>query len=215
MTAAEFHVLVVMPQDLLRDGVCEAIASSDAIVVQAAAQASQGIEAARRQQPDVVLLALELQGHRAGFGLDLCRAIVAASPRSKVLCLADEPTTQVVDLALRAGARGVFDLDLSLELLGNALRTVKAGKAWTPVSSNGRDARLRTAGTSPLTAREHSVLALLAQGQDHNAIACDLFISPHTARTHIRNVMRKLGAHNRLEAVYLATDAGLLDQPAS
>ena len=59
------------------------------------------------------------------------------------------------------------------------------------------------------------MLALLAQGHDHHAIADDLFVSPHTARTHIRNVMRKLGAHNRLEAVYLATDAGLLDQPAS
>ena len=134
MTVAEFDVLVVMPQDLLRDGVCEAIAMDDDISVQAAAEASQGIEAARRQQPDVVLLALELHGHRPG-SISICAAPSWLRPlESKVLCLADEPTTQIVDLALRAGARGVFDLDLSLELLGNALRTMKAGKAWTPDS---------------------------------------------------------------------------------
>jgi DNA-binding NarL/FixJ family response regulator len=215
MTSAEFDVLVVMPQDLLRDGVCEAIAANDDIVVQAAAEAAKGIAVAHRQQPDVILLALAADGGRVGFDLDPCRAIVAASPRSKVLCLADEPTTQLVDHALRAGALGVFDLDLSLELLGDALRATKAGKAWTSVSSDGHNARRPMAGTSPLTAREHTVLELLAQGYDHRAIADELFVSPHTARTHIRNVMQKLGAHNRLEAVHLATDAGLLDQPAS
>ena len=106
MTSAEFDVLVVMSQDLLRDGVCEAIAANHDISVQAAAEASKGIQAAHRRQPDVILLALEPDGGRVGFDLDPCRAIVAASPQSKVLCLADEPTTQLVDHALRAGAQG-------------------------------------------------------------------------------------------------------------
>ena len=213
--SAEFDVLVIMPRDLLRDGVCAAITEDADINTAAAAEPSAALDTARRRQPEVVLMSVEPDGRRAGFDLDLCRAIVGTSARSKILCLAYQPSAQLVDLAFGAGARGVFDLDLSLDLLVDALRTVKEGEDWTPRSFDSRDAPRPVVGTSPLTPRQQSVLVLLAQGLDHRAIAEELFVSPHTARTHIRNVMHKLGAHNRLEAVYLATDAGLLDQPAS
>lgn len=216
-------LMVIMARGLLRDGVAQALAADDGIVVVGASgDVQNGLERARRHQPDVVLMSVERNGGHAGFDLGLCQSVLAVSRECRVLILAKDATTQLVRHALEDGARGVFDVNLSLEMLSRAIHAVHEGEIWISRSLYGplldELRRQHRAGSEPtadavssLTRREHDVLSLLARGCDLRAIADELFLSPHTIRTHIRNVMRKLGAHTRLEAVLIATDAGLLD----
>jgi DNA-binding NarL/FixJ family response regulator len=134
----------------------------------------------------------------------------------------EEDLVALVD-ALRAGANGYLTKETSLEELVDAARAVARGEVVVPpqmlgqlvmtlVQQGGKKTDDSIMTLSKLTRRERQVLALLADGSDKDAIARTLAISPQTARTHVQNILAKLGLHSRLEAAAFARKHPILKQ---
>jgi two-component system, NarL family, nitrate/nitrite response regulator NarL len=172
----------------------------------------------RRTSPDVILLDADLTSHTLG---ETVSTLHECSSRSRVFVLAREPDHEVLTEALEAGASGYETKDTTLSELIDAVRLVGRGGFSVPGSMmstlltglfrrrRAHDEALRR--LSQLTRRERQVLALLARCGDTNRIANDLVISPETARTHIQNVLGKLGVHSRLEAAAFVLENGVLE----
>jgi DNA-binding NarL/FixJ family response regulator len=169
-----------------------------------------GIVAAWR--PDVVMMDLRL-GEVSG--VDLTRQIAALpSPPAVVVLTAYGDIAAALD-AVRAGAVGFVAKNASVEQVISAARAAVLGGSWLPRELLGRlVAEYAEPVGAPqliaqLTAREHQVLSLMVSGLDRNGIAAKLHQSPNTVRTHIRNVIVKLGCHSAIEAVAVGLKAGL------
>jgi two-component system NarL family response regulator len=185
------------------------------------AEASDGLEAvaeAERTRPNVALVDLNLPN---GDGIRATDLITEQVPDCRVVVLADEEDERVLVDAIEAGASGYMTKECALSELIEATRVIHAGETLIPRRMLGpllsrlilrrreQDEALRRAAR--LTRREKEVLALLAEGADNDTIAQRLVISPQTARTHIQNVLAKLGVHSRLEAAAFVMQNGILD----
>jgi DNA-binding NarL/FixJ family response regulator len=213
------RVLLADEQSLFRDAVKVVLSNEDDLVV--VGEAGDGLQAvaeAERVQPDVALLDAALPNcdgiratHQIGLRVPDCRVIVFSAQEDE----------QILVQALEAGASGYLSKGAPLADLIDATRAVHRGEALVPprmlgallrrliVRRRERDDALKR--MAKLTRREREVLALVAQGADNDAIAQHLVISPETARTHIQNVLGKLGVHSRLEAAAFVTQNGILD----
>ena len=171
-----------------------------------------------RLGPEVVLLSDQLT---VASGERVCAVLTARSGSPRVLVLGTEADPAGLVRALDSGADGFASRGGRLEDLLAATRAVLAGQAWVPPDKLGEVlrhyvARRRVSDEAAgriqsLSPREREVLVLLAGGRNHREIAAQLVIAPQTARTHIQNVLAKLGVHSRLEASALAFESGLLD----
>jgi DNA-binding NarL/FixJ family response regulator len=153
--------------------------------------------------------------------LEVCSAVTALG--SKVLLVGDDLSPAVLALAARAGAEGFVQMAADgLTTLVSALKTLARDEAWVPRSlitpllralvANRREDDAVTAKFNRLSNRERDALRLLVKGLDHQQIASELVLSPHTARTHIQHVLEKLEVHSRLEAVAMALGHGLVER---
>lgn len=213
------RILLADEQSLFREAVRSVLeAEPDLVVVGEARDGLQAVAEAERSQPDVVMLDSSLpncDGIRAA-GLIRDRA-----PKSRVLILCGDDDDRVLVDALEAGANGFLSKESPMSELIDAARSLFRGEILIPPRMMGgllarlirrrreQDEALRR--LSRLTRREQEVLRLLAQGADNDGIAQALVISPQTARTHVQNVLGKLGVHSRLEAAAFVTGSGLLD----
>jgi DNA-binding NarL/FixJ family response regulator len=157
---------------------------------------------------DIILLDVDLTG-----SMRLCRAMSGAPHAARVIMLSytSEPTRIVA--AIEAGARAWVRKDESIEHLLRALRGVARGETWLPPAETGnvlsllmRQRDRRQDGDrmrALLTTRERQVLACLAEGDSRNQIAERLNLTANTVRTHLQNILAKLGVHSALEAVAL------------
>ncbi|HET6625981.1 MAG TPA: response regulator transcription factor [Nocardioidaceae bacterium] len=151
----------------------------------------------------------------------MLEGLFAANPRLSVVALSDSEDPALVCAAVRAGVRGWVEPTASVEHLVRVLHGVAAGETWFPprlttvvLESLLESAQTReraTAVVSSLSAREIEVLGCLARGLTRQQIADQYFLSPHTVRTHINNVLRKLDVHSTLAAVSIARQIGLTD----
>ena len=143
--------------------------------------------------------------------------IAQCASRAPVLVLGQEDEEMMIAV-LEAGALGYADQDASFTEVAEAVRSVVEKRAVVPpimlgallrhVVRRRRDERAARAQLDVLTPRELQVFELVARGLDRQAIASTLFISPETVRTHIQNMMRKLGLHSQVEIVALAARCG-------
>jgi DNA-binding NarL/FixJ family response regulator len=145
-----------------------------------------------------------------GDGADLTARLLAEHPSLRVLVLTGLCTTEVAGRVRRAGAHGIVFKTAHLPEFTAAVRRVAAGGEHYPDGvrdpvEDGVDGRTRE-----LSSRELEVLTLVARGARVDTIAAELVLSPHTVRNHIRNILVKLGAHSKLEAVSMAVRAGLI-----
>ncbi len=215
-------VLVVDDQPLIRQAVVDILAGHSDITV--VAQASTGLQAvgdARALTPDVVVMDIrmpDLDGIAATT--QICAEPTLAN--TKVLILTTFEEDDYLVAALRAGASGFVGKGAEPDEIVRAVRAVHLGEALlSPVATRALIDRFISAPTSPaslsaspalagLTEREHEVLLMVARGLSNQEIADDLFISPHTAKTHVNRIMTKVHAHDRAQLVILAYESGLL-----
>ena len=214
------RVLLADEQLLFREAMKVVLSSEvDLEVVGEAQDGHQAILEAERLAPDVALIHAELPNCD---GIAATRQIVDRVPSCRVVVTSAREDEAVLLDAMEAGATGYLSKSAPLVELIAATRAVHRGEALVPPMMLGallqrlirrrreRDQALRSLAT--LTRREREVLELLAQGADKDAIAQRLVISPETARTHLQNVLAKLGVHSRLEAAAFVIQNELFDE---
>jgi DNA-binding NarL/FixJ family response regulator len=217
------RILIVDDQAMVRTGFRMILESENDIqIVGEAADGVEAIDQARALQPDVILMDIRMPRLD---GLEATRRILdRASPTSKVLVLTTFDLDEYVYESLRAGASGFMLKDAPPEQLVDAIRIVASGDSLlAPAVTRrviegfvaGRPAR---DGPPPeldsLTARELEVLQALARGCSNAEIAQELFVSETTVKTHVARVLQKLNLRDRVQAVVLAYESGLV-QPGS
>ncbi len=218
------RVLIVDDQELVRTGFRMILeAEQDIEVVGEAADGVEAIEEARRLTPDVVLMDVRMPELD---GIEATRRLLSnGATETKVVMLTTFDMDEYVYDALQAGASGFLLKDVPPEHLIDGIRSVASGDALLAPSITRRlieefvrSGRTRTAppaGLAELTARELEVLQLMARGLSNAEIAKKLFVSDTTVKTHVAHVLMKLSLRDRVQAVVLAYESGLVQPGAS
>lgn len=209
------RVLVVDDHAVFAESLVRALRDEpDIEIVGTAGTAVDAVRECQATKPDVVLLDYELPD---GDGASTTRRLRELVPSAQVVVLTgfgDE--TRLVD-AIDAGCAGFITKDKPIQEVVEAIRKVPQGEVLISGQLLARLLpRLRQRPQTPttdLSGREVEVLELVAQGLSNKEIAERLVISPFTARNHVQNVLTKLGAHSKLEAVALAARAGIISTP--
>jgi two-component system, NarL family, response regulator DevR len=217
--AAPARVLLVDDHAIVRRGLRSILElESDISVVAEASGRSDALAAIDRAQPDIVLLDLKLSSDHDAEGLELCSEILERRPDSNVVILSTFLNEDLLNQALRRGAKAYVLKEVDVVELVRIIRAVSRGGT----AFDGRSAALvralvagEAATAEPVfTDREREVTRLLARGLTNREIGGRIFVSESTAKFHVRNVMRKLGVHSRAEVAYAAGKRGLLDHPS-
>jgi DNA-binding NarL/FixJ family response regulator len=210
--------MLVDDDELLRSGLRAILSSDDSIeVVDEAENGRLAVQRARHRRPDLVLMDVRMPELD---GIAATSELLAAAPDVKVVILTTFETDEYILGALRAGASGFLLKRSSPEQLVAAMHTVAEGEALLspsvtrrlidrvsahPLMSSETDPRL-----AELTPREREVLELIAQGLSNAEIAEALVVERTTVKTHVKRVLSKLGARDRVQAVILAYEWGLV-----
>jgi DNA-binding NarL/FixJ family response regulator len=181
----------------------------------------EGRKLVQQVPADVVLLDIDLPD---GDGLDLIPFIKENSPTTQIVVLTSMSDERNLIRAVESGISGFTSKNSSLVDLLDTIRKASQGEIVVPTSlllgllmrlPRDKAAAYRAEkGWERLTPREYEILNGLARGKTGPVIAAELNIAPLTVRTHIRNLLAKLGVHSRLEAVAFALRNGLIDPPA-
>jgi DNA-binding NarL/FixJ family response regulator len=215
--AGPIKVLVADDQQLVRAGLKLIIdGEHDMTVVGEAKDGLEAVDLSHKRAPDVVLLDIRMPGMD---GLTAARKIIQATD-SRILLLTTFDADEYVFEGLRAGASGFLLKDIPPEQLCWAVRNIAAGNALIDPAVTRRlilrfAAAARLTGETPeqlreLTARELDVLRLIARGRSNAEIAKELVVGESTVKTHVGRVLFKLGLRDRVQAVVLAYESGLV-----
>ena len=184
-------------------------------VVGTATSVADCLRLADELTPDVVVMDPRL-GDADGDSLEAARRLRTAWPDVYVVILTADSDAGALTRALDTGCSGFVTKRARLEELVMAIRTAANGSTTFPLDMVDRLLRQgepRQRERAELSARELEVLRLLAAGHSTTVMASELGLSLHTTRNHVRNLMTKLGAHSRLDAVVIAARSGLIDLP--
>jgi DNA-binding NarL/FixJ family response regulator len=223
VTTPRVRVLIVDDDDLVRDGLTAILSSDESIeVVDAAVDGRHAVDRARFLRPDVVLMDVRMPELD---GISATRAVLDAVPATKVVILTTFEEDDYIFGALKAGASGfVLKRTPRAELIA-AIHAVAGGEgllspsvtrrvidrmATQPLVGEGLDPRL-----DELTPREREVLTLIGQGLTNHEIGAALYVEESTVKTHIRRILMKLHLRDRVQAVILAYESGLVRAGAS
>jgi DNA-binding NarL/FixJ family response regulator len=215
------RVLIADDQSMVRAGFRMLL--SDETDIEVVAEASNGLEAvakAARFAPTVILMDIRMPELD---GLQATRRILDADGAARILILTTFGLDEYVYEALRAGASGFVLKDDPPEQLIAAVRVVAAGDALLSPAITKRVIKqfARVPRPTPpkelddLTAREHDILRLIAGGLSNQEIGRELYISETTVKTHVTHILQKLGLRDRVQAVVLAYQSGVIEADAS
>jgi two-component system, NarL family, response regulator DevR len=208
------RVLIVDDHELVRAGLRALIAlESDLEIVGEAATGSQALAQARRVAPDVILLDARLPDMP---GAEACRELCEASPDVAVAILTTYSDDDLVRQCVRAGARGYLLKEIPGLDLAASIRSLAAGesvidrKVLPKVLSVARQSASDGDRQPPLTERQRTILRLVADGLSNREIAEQIHFSELTVKSYIEDLLKQLGARNRVHAAILATRHGWL-----
>jgi DNA-binding NarL/FixJ family response regulator len=207
--SASIRILVVDDHHVVRQGIVALIKSvEDMTVVAEAADGKQAVELFRKHRPDVTIMDLRLP---VMTGVEAITEIRRESPAARIIVLTTFDGDEDIYRALQAGARGYLLKDMFGDDLMDAIRAVHAGKSRIPAAVAQRLAD-RMVG-SELTARELEVLKLIVAGKSNKEIGNALSISEATVKTHINNLLSKMGVSDRTQAATTALQRGIVHLP--
>jgi DNA-binding NarL/FixJ family response regulator len=201
--SSPIRILIVEDQRIVREGLVALFEDEpEIVIVGEAAGGEAALELYARLRPDLVLMDLQMTGVD---GAEATRRIRAIDPAARILVLTTYATDEFIFAALRAGAQGYLLKDASADELVAAIQAVRMGQTQlSPAVAARLVAGVGGGGPEPITPRELEVLTLLGRGQSNDAIAAALGIAPRTVKVHVQNILGKLGAANRTEAVAIA-----------
>src|SRR5215475_7986517 len=214
------RVLVADDQAMVRAGFRMLLSNDrDMEVVAEASNGREAVDKAARLHPNVVLMDIRMPELD---GLEAARRILAVDNAARILILTTFDLDEYVYEALRAGASGFVLKDDPPEQLIAAVRTVAGGDALLSPAITKRVIKqfIRVPRPSPpkeldeLTAREQDILRLIADGLSNAEIGQRLYISETTVKTHVTHILQKLGLRDRVQAVVLAYQTGLIEADA-
>ncbi|MEV3982739.1 response regulator transcription factor [Nonomuraea sp. NPDC049758] len=205
-------VVIADDEDLIRAGLRVIIDAEPGLrVVGEAGDGAAVLPVVRRERPDVVLMDVRMP---AMDGIQATRRLVALDDPPKVLVVTTFENDDHVYDALRAGASGFLLKRTRPDDLLQAIRLVAAGESLLfPAAIRtlaGRRPRAHVPGIDRLTGREGDVLRLMTRGMSNTEIAAELVVSQETVKTHVGNVLAKLGARDRTQAVIAAYESGFV-----
>jgi DNA-binding NarL/FixJ family response regulator len=200
------RILSVDDHPLLRSGIAALIATQSDM--QLAGEASNGKEAVqlhRQLQPDVTLMDLQMPDMS---GLDAIIAIRSEQPAARIIVLTTYSGDVLAQRALKAGAHAYVLKSLVRTEILNTIRTVHAGEKQ--IQADVAAEMAKHAADAALTTRELEVLKLVSSGYANKAISARLDINEETTKTHVKNILAKLGARDRTHAVSLGLKRGII-----
>jgi DNA-binding NarL/FixJ family response regulator len=212
------RVLLVDDQQLIRAGFRMILDAEEGMeVVGECADGTQAVDSVHRLKPDVVLMDIRMPEMD---GIEATRRIAGGDSAPRVLMLTTFDLDEYVYDALRAGASGFLLKDVPAEQLVEGIRVIAEGDALLAPSVTKRLIQefSRTAATQhpapasldDLTPRELEVFKLIARGMSNAEIAAELVVSETTVKTHVARVLMKLGVRDRVQAVVLAYESGVV-----
>jgi two-component system, NarL family, nitrate/nitrite response regulator NarL len=208
-SARGLDVLIVDGHPVVQHGVRMLLEDADRVrSANAAETGEEAIEIARRERPDMVLLDPWLPDMLMAEAVSRIRAV---SPGSKIVIFAAHLTPTIREEAARLDVNGVLGKDARPQRLLDAIERIASGELITdPIE----DELLRRAGDklhcAPLTPREHEILRRAARGESNAEIAQAIYLAPTTVKSYLQCALRKLGARNRVEAVFKLSELRLL-----
>jgi DNA-binding NarL/FixJ family response regulator len=201
------RVLAVDDHALVREGIAALIArQSDMELIAEASNGREAVEQFRSHHPDVTLM--DLQMPEMG-GIDALSAIRGEFPDARIIVLTSYAGDVQVSRALRGGARAYLLKDMLRKELLDTIRAVHAGQKR--VSSEVAAGIAEHASDDALTPRETDVLRLIASGKANKEVAAQLGLTEQTVKSHVKNILAKLGANDRTHAVTTALKRGIID----
>ncbi len=205
-SASPIRVLAVDDHPLIRAGVVAFLATEpDLQVVAEAANGEEALEQYRELRPDIVLMDLSMP---VMDGLSATRAILDEFPDASVIVLTTYDGDEDIHRALDAGARGYLLKDMVAADVLNVIRTVHGGRRGIPHAVAAKLAEHTP--RIPLTPREAEVLSLVAKGLSNAEVAARIGRTEGTVKVHLKNILQKLDASDRTEAVTTALRRGFI-----
>jgi DNA-binding NarL/FixJ family response regulator len=210
-TKTRTRVLIVDDERLFAELLRVALRNAEGIdVIDVVHDVQTAVRRMTEQRPDVVLADYHLPD---GTGADIARTVRATLPDTSVLILTGDPSVSVLSDVARSGAVGHLTKDRPFDEVVEGVRAAALGEILFAPSELQRlllERESRPRPLEPLTARELEVLQLLAEGASTTQASDQLGISSATLRAHVQAILRKLGAHSRLEAVAEAARLGVI-----
>jgi DNA-binding NarL/FixJ family response regulator len=201
------RVLSVDDHPLLREGIAALIGiQSDMQVIGEASNGREAIEQFRTHHPDITLMDLQMPQMS---GIDAISAIRGEFPDARIIVLTTHAGDFQISRALKAGARGYLLKDMLRQELLETIRAVHAGQKR--LSSEAAAEIAEHATDDVLTPREIDVLRLIAKGNANKEIAGQLSLNEETVKGHVKNILAKLGVHDRTHAVTIGLKRGIID----
>ncbi len=213
-------VLIVDDHPLFREGIKSLLARRSGFeVIGEAGSGSEGLRAAKKLRPDLVMMDISLPDQN---GIEVTRKIRNLLPDTAVVVLSVHTKIDYITEAFRQGATGYVVKESATEKLLECLEAVSRGEYFIDSSlshkvirslleSDEREKKITDAGYNTLTPREQQVMRLIAEGHSTKQIARELYISPKTIENHRSNIMGKLELHSTMEIVRYAARLGLID----
>ena len=221
-TADKVRLILVDDHKLFRCGIKSLFESSSGVcVIAEASNGKEGISKIIAQNPDVVLLDLELGDIN---GLDLIEKVLSQKPNVKFVILTSHINEHVINKAMKMGIYGYILKDINAEFLDMIVKSVSTGAMWIdkkavqvlrelnpnviPATQVSRSSF--KSSHANLTAREYEVLKLVVDGKSNQQIAAALNISEHTSKAHVCNIIQKLVVDDRTQAAVKAIREGIV-----
>jgi DNA-binding NarL/FixJ family response regulator len=201
------RVLSADDHALLREGIAALIGNqSDMQLIGEASNGHEALEQFRKHHPDITLMDLQMPGMN---GIDAISAIRGEFPDARIIVLTTHAGDFQISRALKAGARGYLLKDMLRQELLETIRAVHAGQKR--LSSEAAAEIAEHATDDVLTPREIDVLRLIAKGNANKEIAGQLSLNEETVKGHVKNILAKLGVHDRTHAVTTGLKRGIID----